>query len=161
MTAEDRPEDNSRERGAALVVALLVVLLLFLLGMALLTLSEIENGVSVNDQWSGGAFYAAEAGVQGGIDQLGADPAVSTQAIPVTAIGGSYSFRSGARSDAGPQPLQFLGVTNAVGFDLNSGTGYNESGFVNNVYQVNSTGIGPRNSQREVEVRITYGPVPR
>jgi hypothetical protein len=79
----------------------------------------------------------------------------------VTTIGTDYSFRSGHVSDGSAQPLTFVGAQNAQGYGMSMGTGYNEVGFVNNIYQINCTGIGPRNATREVEVQVTYGPVAR
>jgi len=159
--AEEPGEVPRGERGAALIVALLVVFLLFLLSAALLSVSDIENGVSANDNWSEGAFYAAEAGVQAGIDQVGINPTTSIAAIPLTTIGTSYTYRSGSRTDTSAQPLTFIGTLGTSGYSLGSGTGYNGAGYVYNIYQINATGSGPRNALREVEVQVSYGPVPR
>jgi Tfp pilus assembly protein PilX len=160
-----RPElpsgHRTEERGSAFVVALLVVLLVSLLSIALLGSSDLDRGVSANGQFAEGAFFAAEAAVQVGIDQVGADPVPSITAIPSTAIGGVYTFRSGSRGASGPQALVFNGTTDSPGFSLDAGTGYNTAGFVYNRYRINGTGDGPRNAQREVEVQVSFGPVPR
>jgi hypothetical protein len=144
------------------MIALLVMVVLSLLGMALLTLSGTEHNIAYNADWSEGAFSAAEAGVQTGINQLSANTATSTQAIAVTTIGTgayTYQFRSGRKTDAGPQPLTFRGTRVEAGYSIAIGTGYNPSGYAFHSYQVNATGTGPRNAQREVEVLAEYGPV--
>lgn len=154
---------NSRpgERGVALVTALLLTVLLFILAIGLLAISGDESGISSNESWSEGAFYAAEAGLQSAVDQIGPDPAASLLAIPLTAISQGYTFRSGRRSDTTPQPVRFVRATPAPGFGLAGGTGYNSAGFLYETYEVDSTGLGPRNAQREIQAQVFYGPVAR
>jgi Tfp pilus assembly protein PilX len=135
-----------------------VLLVLSLLGLVLLSSSNTESRVAVNGLWSEGAFNAAEAGVHRGIDQLSSNSAASLQAVPLTAIGDSYSYRSGRRTDTSAQPLLFVRSQSESGYSLDSGTGYNASGYTFYVYQINATGQGPLNSQREVEVQAEYGP---
>ncbi|MGD0266264.1 MAG: hypothetical protein ABSD47_15105 [Candidatus Methylomirabilota bacterium] len=150
------------QRGSVLMIALLVMIVLSLLGVALLTLSGTEHNIAYNALWSEGAFAAADAGIQTGLNQLSANSTTSTAAIPVTAIGTgtyTYQFRSGHRADPGPQPLVFKGSRIATGYSLAIGTGYNPSGYAFNSYQINATGSGPRNAQREIEVLAEYGPV--
>jgi hypothetical protein len=147
--------------GSIMVIALLVMALLSLLGMTLLTVGGLGHTIAYNSVWSEGALFAADAGVQRGISQLSQDPAASTQAIPVTALPGNYTYRSGGRSDAGPQPPQYVGDRILPGYAAPSGVGYGTSGYVFNIYQINATGTGPRNALREIEVRAEYGPTPR
>jgi Tfp pilus assembly protein PilX len=147
------------ETGSVLVVALLVMVAISLLGMALLTLSATEHNIAYNAVWSEGSFSAAEAGIHTGINQLSANAATSTPAIAATGIGGSYTYRSGRRSDPGPQPLQFVGTRIEAGYSIAIGTGYNPSGYAFHSYQVTATGTGPRNAARELEVLAEYGPV--
>jgi Tfp pilus assembly protein PilX len=153
--------NSSRSRGdagSALLMALLVLLVLSLLGSVLLAVSSMETSVAYNGLWSEGAFNAAEAGVHRGLDQLSATPSTAIQAIPVTQIGDSYSFRSGRRTDTAPQPLQFVREQSQSGYSLETGTGYNTTGYTFYVYQINATGQGPLNAQREVEVQAEFGP---
>jgi hypothetical protein len=147
------------ERGSALVVTLLVTVLLFLLGAALLTMSDMESQIVSNDRWSEGAFYAAEAAVQVAIDQIQVDPDASIQPVPQTPLGESFTYRTGGRLDAEPQPVDYVRATPGAGFSLGAGTGYNSVGYVFHTYQINATGSGPRNTQREVEVQVDFGPV--
>ena len=155
-----RSHAHSRnQRGSVLMIAMFVLIVLSLLGMALLTLSGTESNIAYNGLWAEGSLAAADAGVQTGLNQLSANPTTSIQAIPVTAIGGTYQFRSGHRADAGPQPLTFKGTRLESGYSIAIGTGYNASGYAFQSYQINATGSGPKNAQREIETLAEYGPV--
>ena len=149
------------EAGSVLVLSLLAMVVLSLLGTVLLTMSGTETFGSVRGVYREGAFYAAEAGVHTGLDQLSMNTATSTQAIPVTNIGDWYAYRSGRRADPGPQPFQFMGTRPATGYSAAVGTGYNPAGYVFFDYQMNVTGSGPRTATREVEALGAYGPVPQ
>jgi len=153
----ERSPDRSGERGAVIVVALLVMVLLLMLGATLLTVSEDENQVAANDQWSEGAFYAAEAAVQESIDAL--SEAGGNDPVELTEIGDGFTYRSGTREDGAPQPPELVGTVNRSGYAVGTTAGYNSSTYVFNVYQVNGTGMGPRNAEREVEVEVEIGPV--
>src|SRR3990172_3659500 len=89
------------QSGSVLLLSLLAMVVLSLLGSALLTMSGSETFVSARIVYREGAFYAAEAGVHTGLDQLSMNMATSTQAIPVTAIGDWYAYRSGRRGGPG------------------------------------------------------------
>jgi hypothetical protein len=144
-----------------MLVALFAMVVLSLLGVVFMSLSNTESIVAGNVLWSEGAFYAAEAGIQTGVDQMSPNLATATQAIPQTTLGTDYQYRSGRRTDAGAQPLQFIRSRTAAGFSVETGTGYNPAGYSFYVYQINSTGTGPRNAQRELEVQAEFGPVPQ
>ncbi len=147
------------ESGSALVISLVLLLLLVVLGTSLLALSGMESNMSHNDLWSESALHAAEAGIHTGIDGLSIDPVISTQAIVETALNDDLSFRSGGRLAAGAQPLQFIGKERLPGYGMGVGTGYNTSGYTFARYRINATGIGPRNTRREVEAVTHFGPV--
>ena len=147
--------------GSVLLVALLTLFVLSILGSAFLGISLTENNITFNAIYSEGAFTAAEAGAQAGMAQLSANPTTSVQAIPSTTFATTYTYQSGHRADAGPQPLVFRGARSEPGYSAAFGTGYNPAGFAFNSYQINSTGAGPRNAQREVEMLAEYGPVPQ
>ena len=147
------------ERGSALVVALLLIVLLFTLGAALFTMAETEGVIAVNDVWSEGSFYAAEAAVQEAVDQITDDRTTLELVVDPSPIGDTYTYRSGGRDDAAPQPPQFVNMVQRSGFALGSGTGYNPQNFNFAIYRINGTGSGPRSSVREVEVQIEYGPL--
>ncbi len=154
------------QRGSVLIVALFVMIVLSLLGVVLLTLSGTEHNIAYNALWSEGALAAADAGVQTGVNQLTANPTAST--LPIPTAGSSinigtgtytYQFRSGHRTDTSPQPLVFRGSRVEAGYSIAIGTGYNPSGYAFQTYQINTTGSGPRNAQRELEALAEYGPV--
>src|SRR3989304_8724956 len=103
---------SQRQRGSVLVVAILVMMVLSFIGMAMMTLSVTEHSMAYNAVWGEGAFAAAEAGINIGINQLSANTTTATKQIPDTGpsviIGTSYAYRSGGKSDPGPQPLKFV-----------------------------------------------------
>lgn len=150
---------SPQPRGSVLLIALFVMLILSLLGVALLSLSGTEHHIAYNAVWAEGAFTAAEAGIQQGLNQLSANTAVATQAIPATSLQARYSYRSGRRTDGGPQPLAFAGARVEAGYSIAIGTGYNPAGYAFHSYRINATGTGPRNALRELEVLAEYGPV--
>ncbi len=157
------PPRTDRETGSVLVFALIVMFLLSFLGLTLLTVAATEHSLALNAVWYDGALAAAEAGLNQGMDQLSPNAVSSTQAIAVTSLAqNSFRFRSGRRTDAGPQPLTFVEEHSASGYAMGAGTGYNAGGYVFRTYQINATGIGPRDTiMREVEARVDLGPVPK
>jgi hypothetical protein len=144
------------------MIALFVMIVLSLLGVALLTLSGTEHNIAYNALWAEGSLAAADAGIQTGVNQLTASTSASIAAIPLTTIGTGiyqYNFRSGHRTDPGPEPLVFRGSRVESGYSIALGTGYNPSGYAFQTYQINTTGLGARNAQRELEALAEYGPV--
>jgi Tfp pilus assembly protein PilX len=137
------------ERGSVLVLALFIMALLMATGVVLLRMSGSETDIAYNTVWSEGSFYAAEAALSIGIDQLG-PTLVTNVALANTALGPQFTQQGN---------VQFLGTTAQPGYSLGSGTGYNPSGYVFFTYTVTGTGTGPRNAQRQVEVRASFGPV--
>jgi Tfp pilus assembly protein PilX len=146
-----------------MLIAMLVMILLSALGITLLTVASTENSIAYNSLWGEGALTAAEAGINRGLNQLNASAENSIQPIPQTTIpaGGQYWFRSGTRGQTDPagQRLNYLGSQIQAGYSIAVGTGYNPSGYAFHLYQIRATGAGPRNAQRELEVRAQYGPV--
>jgi len=172
MPSHDVP--GRTQRGSVLLIALFVLIVLSFLGISLLTLSGTESNIAQNALWSEGTFAATEAGLQTGLNQLSANTVDSVKSIPTgvtdprndgtnhVAIGTgtyTYQFRSGGRTAAGPQPLQFKNTRIEAGYSIAIGTGYNPSGYAFYSYQINATGTGPRNAQRELETLAEYGPV--
>ncbi len=160
------------EGGMVLMLSLMVMVVLSLLGAALLTMSGSETFVSYRTVYREGAFYSAEGGIHIGLDQISANTFTSTVAIPSTPIGGNYRYRSGPRVDPGTMSVCgakmwndgkkffFCGTRPGPGYSIAVGTGYNPAGYVFYTYQINVTGTGPRNAQREIEVLDAFGPVP-
>jgi Tfp pilus assembly protein PilX len=153
------------DRGITLVVVLMViVILLSVIGGGLL-FSGINTKISANYQTGTKAFYAADTGISAALNQLTLDPTTSTAALSKN-MGGGLAYRSGHRTASTPQPLQFLRTTSQAGYSLDSGTGYNPSGYSFYQYQMNVTGTyttayGTELAGREIEAIAAYGPVPK
>ena len=105
--------DTGSERGAALVVALFLITILTVLGMLVLNTSIVETKMASNQKTSSQVFYAAEGGLDRGLQVLVADMEVDTgiggpwgnvsfpaSAGSVTAayVNGSTSFDPAVRS---------------------------------------------------------------
>ena len=63
-TPRTRVETASRERGSALVIALIVSFVLSLLGIAFLFMAQAESHIAQNERRAAEALYVAEAGVR-------------------------------------------------------------------------------------------------
>ena len=153
------------DRGITLVVILMVMaILLSIIGAGLL-FSGINTKISGNYNVGVKAFYAADTGINAGMNQLAADPNTAIAAFTKD-MGGGLAYRSGHRNDSSPQPLQYKGLQNQAGYSLNMGSGYNTSGYAFYQYQMNvtgtyTTGWGAVVAGRELEAQVTYGPVAR
>jgi len=75
---EGRKEARN-DRGSVMMIAMLVMLALSLLGSAILSLSALEHTMAYNGLLAEGAFSAAEAGIQTGLNQLSPNPVTATQ----------------------------------------------------------------------------------
>lgn len=58
------PEQNRRERGAALVVAILVLAILTVIGIALMLITSTEARIAANEWSINRAFYSSDAGIR-------------------------------------------------------------------------------------------------
>jgi hypothetical protein len=148
------------ERGIALAVLTMLIAILASMTGAALLFSRIDLMISSNFKRGTGALYAADAGVAKALDQITAAQGKIADAVaqfgPIAIDG--YSYRSGTRSDTGPQPFVYTGSGPAVGSSLGSGMG---GGFVVDNYVMNITGTGPLGSSaREIQALGQYGPRP-
>ena len=141
-----------------MIIVIMVTMLLLMMGVGLLATSATESAIAANDYWSEGAFQAAEAAVQVAVDAM--DFGSTDQVVAETEIGDMYAFRSGGRGDTAPQPPQLIGTVAAAGYAHAESSGYDSSGYAFMLFRVNGTGTGPRNTTREVEVRVQLGPIP-
>jgi hypothetical protein len=137
------------ERGTVLVLALFIMAFLLVAGAFLLRMSSAETDIAYNAVWGEGSFFAAEAGLNVAVDQIG-PTAVGTQNVGPTPIGGTFSYQGS---------YAFIGTTTQPGYSIGSGTAYNPAGYVFYTHTVTGTGTGPRSAQRQVEARSLYGPV--
>jgi len=149
------------ERGMALAVLTMLIAILASMTGAALLFSRIDLMISGNYRTGTGALYAADAGVGEALNQLSGNMAASKVKIPPTGNArqlGNYSYRSGKRTDSGPQPIKQLPSETPLGFQLGSGT---QGGYVVHRYEIWMTGMGPLNSSaRVIQAMGQYGPVP-
>ena len=66
MTMNTLHADNRRERGAALVVAILVLAILTVIGIALMLITSTESRIAANEWSVNRGFYSADAGIRWG-----------------------------------------------------------------------------------------------
>lgn len=156
----DKLKEN---QGITLVVVLmLMAILLSVIGAGLL-FSGINTKITVSYQSGTRAFYAADAGIGQAISQLSANPATAVAAFGPVNLGNGLKYRTGNRTAVSPQPIQFIGTRQESGYSLNTGTGYNTSGYNFYQYQINVTGTyevaGVEVAGREVESQALFGPV--
>ena len=142
------------ERGIASVMAIFIMVLMLVSGIFLVRMSSTEGDIAYGTMWAEGSFFAADAGVNVGIDTI--VPGGPTCAKASTSLGTfSYSVAAGAGADANC----FLTTTQRAGYSLGSGTGYNTAGFVFYNYAITGAGTGPRSAQRTIDAQVAYGPV--
>jgi hypothetical protein len=149
--------------GITLVVVLMVMaILLSVIGAGLL-FSGMNAKITTSYQSGTRAFYAADAGLGQGLNQLSANTTTAIAAFGPIDMGNGLKYRSGSRAAGSPQPLHFVSTQQATGYSLNTGTGYNATGYVFYQYQINATGTydvaGYELSGREVEAQALFGPV--
>ena len=132
------------EKGMVWVLALLMLLVLTLLGISSVSTSIFETNISGNDRFGADAFYAAEAGIHVGLDQI-----PTTDPIARTRVGEESYFWSGGPTDKGsPKALQSFGLHQKSGYDAS---------WAFKRYQVNASGES-FGAAREVEVQASMGP---
>ncbi len=136
------------EKGIALIIALLILLVLTLIGISAINTTTFETSISGNERVGTDAFYAAEGGIQIGLNQL-----PDTKPVPVTAIGKDSSCWSGSPLDKGsPQSLKSLGLyPPPIGTD--------PSVWEFKRFQVSATGSSFK-ATKEIEVQVRFGPFP-
>ncbi|PYN83923.1 MAG: hypothetical protein DMD96_00365 [Candidatus Rokuibacteriota bacterium] len=142
------------ERGIATVMAIFIMVMLLVSGVFLVRMSSTEGDIAYGTMWAEGSFFAADAGVNVGINTV--TPGGPTCVQAATAIGAfSYSVAAGAGADSNC----FLSTLQKAGYSIGSGTGYNPGGFVFYNYAVTGSGTGPRSAQRTIDAQVSYGPV--
>lgn len=131
-------------KGVALIIALLILLVLTLIGISSISTTTFETNIAGNERLKAEAFYASEAGIQVGINQL-----PNTDPINRAKVGKDSYYWSGTAKDKGsPKGLKSFGLHQKAGFD---------STWAFKRYQVNATGESFE-ATKEVEVQVSYGP---
>jgi len=87
------------ERGIASVMAIFIMVLLLVSGIFLVRMSSTEGDIAYGTMWAEGSFFAADAGINVGLDTI--VPGGPTCAQAATSIGAfSYTVAAGAGADA-------------------------------------------------------------
>ncbi len=122
MTPREKAFRDAAERGSALVLAIFVLVLLTSLGIALLTLSQVELRMARADTRAKAVFYVAEAGLEHGRAALLTEDVVSADPSD---LDGELAAHAGANGafDFDPTALRptYDGAGNVTGF-----TGYGD-----------------------------------
>jgi Tfp pilus assembly protein PilX len=122
------------ENGFVMVMALLLLLVLTLLGIASIGTTNFETLISGNERLGHTAFYAAEAGVQVGLNQM-----PDTGPVAKAAIGTDAEYAC---------TVEHLGLARNLDYDQS---------WSFSRYRVDSTGVSA-GAAREVEVQASFGP---
>jgi hypothetical protein len=142
------------ERGIATVMAIFIMVMLIVSGIFLVRMSSTEGDIAYGTMWAEGSFFAADAGINVGIDTV--VPGGPTCVRSSTAIGAfAYTVQAGPGADSNC----FINTLQKAGYSIGSGTGYNPGGFVFYNYGITGGGTGPRSASRTIDAQVSYGPV--
>lgn len=142
-----RESKRERERGMALLTALMILVIVASLAMSAIQTSEQEMRASGRSRSTSSSLYAAEAGVDFAINRL--LPPRDLSAFSFTLPNGT-PVQSRTRSDSTPQPISQGGLGKPPsGYSMNIG-----SGFVSETFQVNVTAGGANMPTTEVEAKL-------
>ena len=133
------------EKGVVLIIALLLLLVLTVIGISSISTTSFENIISGNERLSSAAFYASEAGIQVGLNQIPDTTAIEKKEIYP---GSDTSYRGGGLNGGGG--VKFMGWAQNVG---------NDTGWSFKRFQVNATGES-LGALKEIEIQARYGPFP-
>ena len=155
-----RPTDILKnDHGIALAVLTMLIAILASMTGAALVFSRVDLMISSNYRKGTQALYAADAGVGEALNQISGIVTTAVAAFGPRDLGDGFTYRSGRRSDSGPQPFLHTGSRTAAGYSMGSGTGYNPAGYVFVTYEIHVTGNGSLSAAREIEALGAYGPV--
>src|SRR5688572_28219084 len=104
------------DQGITLVVVLMMMAILLSVIGARLLFSGINTKIIGSYQRGTSAFYAADAGIGEAITQRSANPATSLAAFGPVDLGNGLKYRSGNRTAASPQPMQFVATRQETGY---------------------------------------------
>ena len=148
-----------KENGVALIIALIMLLILTLIGISSISTTTFETNISGNERVGTAAFYASEAVIQLGLNQLPVpDPIDRTKKSGAKIGEDSYGWSVTPTDKGNPMPLQYIGPYSGYGYELSdSPTSYVHTPGNFSRYQIN--GIGESfGATKEIEVQVKYGP---
>jgi Tfp pilus assembly protein PilX len=140
------------EEGIALVVALVILLVLTVIGFVAVSTTIFESNIAGNERVATDAFYAAEAVLEVGYNQL-----PDTTEIPKSGTGdnnrmvvgaSSYGWTGTAQDKGSQKPIQHKGLYVKPGYD----TSFSFSRYA---IQVAGESSG---ASREIDSMVSYGP---
>jgi type IV pilus assembly protein PilX len=133
-------------KGVALVIALIMLLLLTFIGISAISTTTFETNISGNERVGTAAFYASEAILQKGFDQL---PDTTPIATSIGEDSYAYGWSGHPTDKKSPQSPLYLGLYPKAGFD---------SSWAFRRYQINATGES-FSATKEIEAQVSYGPI--
>jgi hypothetical protein len=138
---------NQRQRGFALVTAVVILVLVSSVVVNLIDYSSQEMQAGGRSRTTAKNLYAADSGIQLSLQRI---------QLPRDLSAFTYNMSDGTlvesrrRSDATPQPIQTLGVgAPPDGFSINVG-----GGFVNELFQLNAIALGTNSGIAELEAKL-------
>ena len=145
---------RSNEKGSTLLISVLILLLLTVIGIAATNTSTIEILISGNDKVHKMVFYTAESGWRVAVNWLDFQYPLITVHCGMNTTSGNIHFSQNKYSAPDDFPLssnnsysakvRFVGAQPAP-------PGYGTD-FKRFVYEITSTGTGPRNAESQVTV---------
>ena len=132
----------NNEKGVVFILALIILIVLTLIGLSAIGTSIFETKISGHERFASNAFYAAEGGLDVGINQIPDIAAYSGN------IGPDETYRSGRITDSSPQPSINLGLALRPGYEIT---------WEFKRYQVCATGQS-FDARKEVEAQVLFGP---
>jgi len=124
------------ERGIVMIVALMLLLALTIIGISSISTTSFESIISGNERLANVAFYAAEAGIQRGVNQV-------PNTTPIS------------KTEIGPDTY-YAGTVAYVGLAASPGT---DQTWSYKRYQVNASGES-MGGNRQIETQTRMGPFP-
>ena len=169
------PRRLPRERGAALILAIIVIFILTVLGLALMFTTSTEFQIAGAETTVNKAFYASDSGVQYGISQ--ARDGLQQGSCAATIDGTTYSnFWCFAVPQQSPSvstvnspstaPTLTVNVSPMTQVDATPVIPGNVEAGVNKMWSIGwhfdsySSAPAPLNAQKHISVEFTASPVP-
>ena len=134
------------EKGVALIVALMLLLVLTIIGISAITTTSFESIISGNDSFRIKSFYAAEAGLEQGLNDL---PPMQQFAVSDKQITLPRKKLDGTEDSYYSTKIELVGLAKRKGY---------ASEWEFKRYKIDSTGDSSGSASQEVEAQLSYGP---